>query len=244
MVITQIIAALIATSLLSGLGALFLGLNKERTKKLTPYLISLSAGTIFGGVFIHLVFKLANNLGYTRETGLLVLGGMFMSLLLERAVHWHCHNQDHHIEAFSYVLLAGDAVHNILDGILIATSFLAGLPAGIAATVGVALHKVPKEAGDFGILVESGFTKMKAVLFNVGVSLFMFIGAGIVLGLASIARNVNVFLLPLVIGNFVYIAGSDLLPRFKTDNSILLHSIMFSTGVAVMYAVPYVKGLV
>ena len=244
MVITQIIAALIATSLLSGLGALFLGLNKDRTEKLTPYLISLSAGTIFGGVFIHLVFKLANNLGYTRETGLLVLGGMFMSLLLERAVHWHCHNQDHHIEAFSYVLLAGDAVHNILDGILIATSFLAGLPAGIAATVGVALHKVPKEAGDFGILVESGFTKMKAVLFNVGVSLFMFIGAGIVLGLASIARNVNVFLLPLVIGNFVYIAGSDLLPRFKTDNSILLHSIMFSTGVAVMYAVPYVKGLV
>jgi zinc transporter ZupT len=72
----------------------------------------------------------------------------------------------------------------------------------------------------------------------------MFIGAGIVLGLASIAGNVNIYLLPLVIGNFVYIAGSDLLPRFKTDNSILLHSIMFSTGVAVMYAVPYVKGLV
>ncbi|MFO7793800.1 MAG: ZIP family metal transporter [Candidatus Nanohaloarchaea archaeon] len=244
MVFTTIIAALIATSLLSGLGALFLGLSKDRTEKLTPYLISLSAGTIFGGVFIHLVFKLANNLGYTRETGLLVLGGMFMSLLLERGVHWHCHNQNHHIEAFSYVLLAGDAVHNVLDGILIASSFLAGSPAGIAATVGVALHKVPKEAGDFGILVESGFSRVKAVLFNAGISLFMFMGAGIVLGLASIAQNVNVFLLPLVIGNFVYIAGSDLLPRFKTDDNLLLHSIMFSTGVAVMYAVPYVKGLV
>ena len=244
MVFTTIIAALFATSLLSGLGALFLGLSKDRTEKLTPYLISLSAGTIFGGVFIHLVFKLANNLGYTRETGLLVLGGMFMSLILERAVHWHCHNQDHHIEAFSYVLLAGDAVHNVLDGILIASSFLAGFPAGIAATVGVALHKVPKEAGDFGVLVESGFTRIKAVLFNLGISLFMFLGASIVLGLASIAQNVNVYLLPLVIGNFVYIAGSDLLPRFKTDNNLLLHSIMFSTGVAVMYAVPYVRGLI
>lgn len=244
MVTTQIIGALILTSILSGVGALFLGLNKDRTEKLTPYLISLSAGTIFGGVFIHLVFKLANNLGYTRETGLLVLGGMFMSLLLERGVHWHCHNQNHHIEAFSYVLLAGDAVHNILDGILIATSFLAGIPAGVAATVGVALHKVPKEAGDFGILVESGFTKTKAVMFNVGISLFMFIGAGIVLGLSSISGRVNIYLLPLVIGNFVYIAGSDLLPRFKTDNNILLHSIMFSLGVAVMYAVPYIKGLI
>lgn len=244
MVLPTVIIALLATSLLSGLGALFLGLSEERTEKLTPYLISLSAGTIFGGVFIHLVFKLANNLGYTRQTGLLVLGGMFMSLLLERVVHWHCHNQDHHIEAFSYVLLAGDAVHNVLDGILIASSFLVGLPAGIAATVGVMLHKVPKEAGDFGILVHSGFSRIKAVIFNLGISLFMFIGAGIVLGLASIAGSVNVYLLPLVIGNFVYIAGSDLLPRFKTEDNILIHSIMFSTGVAVMYAVPYVKGIV
>lgn len=244
MVLIETLIALSATFILSGLGALFLGLSEERTERMTPYLISLSAGTIFGGVFIHLVFKLANKLGYTRETGLLVLGGMFMSLILERGVHWHCHNKDHHVEAFSYVLLAGDAVHNVLDGILIASSFLAGLPAGIAATVGVMLHKVPKEAGDFGILVHSGFSRVKAVGFNIGISLFMFVGAGIVLGLASIAQNVNFYLLPLVIGNFVYIAGSDLLPRFKTEDNILLHSVMFSTGVAVMYAVPYVKALV
>lgn len=244
MVLSTTLIALFATSILSGLGALFLGLSEDRTEKLTPYLISLSAGTIFGGVFIHLVFKLANNLGYTRETGLLVLAGMFMSLLLERVVHWHCHNQDNHIEAFSYVLLAGDAVHNVLDGILIASSFLVGLPAGIAATVGVMLHKVPKEAGDFGILVHSGFSRIKAVIFNLGISLFMFVGAAIVLGLASIAGSVNVYLLPLVIGNFVYIAGSDLLPRFKTEDNLLIHSVMFSAGVAVMYAVPYVKGLI
>ena len=244
MVTQLIIGSIFAASLLSGLGALFLGLSEERTEKLTPYLISLSAGTIFGGVFIHLVFKLANKLGYTRETGLFVLAGMFLSLLLERVVHWHCHNKDHHVEAFSYVLLAGDAVHNVLDGILIASSFLVGLPAGIAATLGVMLHKVPKEAGDFGILVHSGFSRVKAVSFNIGISLFMFIGAGIVLALASVAGSINMYLLPLVIGNFVYIAGSDLLPRFKTEDNIFLHSVMFSAGVAVMYAVPYVKGLI
>jgi zinc and cadmium transporter len=242
--IIQVGAALVLTSLLSALGALFLGLSDERIDSLTPYLISLSAGTIFGGVFIHLIFKLAQTSGYSRESGLIVLVGMFLSLLLERVVHWHCHNQDHHVEAFSYVLLAGDAVHNILDGILIASSFLAGLPAGIAATVGVMMHKVPKEAGDFGVLVHSGFSKIKAVMFNIAVSLFMFIGAGLVIGLASLAENINLVLLPLVIGNFVYIAGSDLLPRFKEEKGLLLHSIMFSLGVAIMYLIPYLKQLI
>ena len=243
MVLDLITYSLVATSLLSGLGALFLALNDEKTEMLTPYLISLSAGTIFGGVFIHLVFKLANNVGYTRFTGLLILGGLAGSLVLERLVHWHCHNQDHHIEAFSYVLVAGDAVHNILDGILIASSFLVGSSAGIASTVAVMAHKIPKEAGDFGVLVESGFSQKKAVGFNIAISLFMFIGAGIVLALSTASSGINALLLPLVIGNFVYIAGADLLPRFKEDEDILLHLTMFGLGTAVMYSIPYLKNI-
>jgi len=242
MVLDLIAYSLVATSLLSGFGALFLALNDEKTEILTPYLISLSAGTIFGGVFIHLVFKLANNVGYTRFTGLLVLTGLAGSLVLERLVHWHCHNQDHHIEAFSYVLVAGDAVHNVLDGILIASSFLVGSSAGIASTVAVMAHKIPKEAGDFGVLVESGFSQKKAVGFNIAISLFMFIGAGIVLALSTASSGINASLLPLVIGNFVYIAGADLLPRFKEDEDILLHLTMFGLGTAVMYAIPFIKG--
>jgi zinc and cadmium transporter len=241
MVLELATAALAVVSVFSGIGALFLALSEDRMDELTPYLISLSAGTIFGGVFIHLVFKLANGLGYTRMTGLFVLVGMAGSLVLERLVHWHCHNQDHHVEAFSYVLVVGDAVHNVLDGILIASSFLAGIPAGIASTVAVVAHKVPKEAGDFGVLVDSGFSRQKALGFNIGISLFMFIGAGLVFALSAASASVNSLLLPLVIGNFVYIAGSDLLPRFKEDEDILLHLAMFSTGVAVMYSIPWIK---
>lgn len=241
MVADLVFYSLVATALLSGIGALFLALNDEKTQALTPYLISLSAGTIFGGVFIHLVFKLANNVGYTRLTGLLVLAGLAGSLVLERVVHWHCHNQDHHIEAFSYVLVAGDAVHNILDGILIASSFLVGTSAGIASTIAVMAHKIPKEAGDFGVLVESGFSSRKAVGFNIGISIFMFIGAGTVFALSAASQGINSFLLPLVVGNFVYIAGADLLPRFKEDEDILLHLAMFSLGIAVMYAIPFIK---
>lgn len=241
MITSLVFYSLIATALLSGIGALFLALNDEKTQALTPYLISLSAGTIFGGVFIHLVFKLANNVGYTRLTGLLVLSGLAGSLVLERVVHWHCHNQDHHIEAFSYVLVAGDAVHNILDGILIASSFIVGTSAGIASTIAVMAHKIPKEAGDFGVLVESGFSSKKAVGFNIGISVFMFLGAGAVFALSAASAGINNFLLPLVVGNFVYIAGADLLPRFKEDEDILLHLAMFSLGIAAMYAIPFIK---
>lgn len=241
MVLELVFIAIIAASLISATGALFLAMSAERAQRVTPYLISLSAGTIFGGVFIHLVYKLANGLGYTRFTGLLVLAGMGASLVLERLVHWHCHDQEHHVEAFSYVLVAGDAVHNVLDGILVATSFLAGIPSGIAATVAVMAHKVPKEAGDFGVLLESGFSRQKALLFNVSVNIFMFVGAAFVFLLSAYSSGVNAVLLPLVIGNFVYIAGSDLLPRFNSDEDILLHMGMFALGVALMYSIPFIQ---
>jgi len=240
--LTNIGTALLLTSVLSAVGAFFLFLSKEKVDNLVEYLISLSAGTIFGGVFIHLIFRLANPIGYTRETGLLVMAGIAFSLVLERTVHWHCHNQDIHEEPFSYVLLAGDGVHNILDGILIATSFLASTSAGIASTVAVAAHKVPKEVGDFGVLLEAGFTQKKAIGANILISVFMFLGAGIVLGLSTITGNIVALLLPLVVGNFIYIAGSDLLPRFKeSDTHIAPHLIMFSIGTAIMYAISFIK---
>jgi len=243
--LTNIATALLLTSVLSAIGAFFLFISKEKVDNLVEYLISLSAGTIFGGVFIHLIFRLANPIGYTRETGLLVMAGIALSLILERTVHWHCHNQEIHEEPFSYVLLAGDGVHNILDGILIATSFLASTSAGLASTVAVAAHKVPKEVGDFGVLLKAGFSREKAIGANILISLFMFLGAGIVLGLSTITGNIVALLLPLVVGNFIYIAGSDLLPRFKqSETHIAPHLVMFGIGTAIMYSIPFIKNLI
>jgi len=235
--------ALTLTSILSAIGAFFLFISKDKVDNLVQYMISLSAGTIFGGVFIHLIYRLANPIGYTRETGLLVMAGIALSLILERTVHWHCHNQEHHNEEpFSYVLLAGDGVHNILDGILITTSFLAATSAGIASTIAVAAHKVPKEVGDFGVLLEAGFTRKKAIAANILISLFMFLGAATVLALDTITGNIVALLLPLVVGNFIYIAGSDLLPRFKqSETHIAPHLFMFTIGTLIMYSIPYIK---
>jgi len=244
MVQQAIIASLLLTSVFSALGALFLFMSKEDFESFMSYLISLSAGTIFGGVFIHLIFRLANKFSYGRFTGLLVLAGIGGSFILERLVHWHCHHTENHREPLPYTLAAGDALHNVLDGILIATSFLASFSAGIAATIAVIAHKVPKELGDFGVMVSGGFSRLKALSVNIGISLFMFLGAGLVIGVSQLSSKAVPLLLPLVIGNFVYIAGSDLLPDFKDSNLWMRHFLVFSIGVAIMYAIPYIRALV
>jgi zinc and cadmium transporter len=243
MVATPIAISLIAASLFSALGAFFLFMSGEDFQKVTPYLISLSAGTIFGGVFIHLVFRLANKFSYGRITGLLIITGLVGSFILERVIHWHCHHTGRHEEPLPYVLAAGDSVHNILDGVLIATSFLASTSAGIAATVAIIAHKIPKELGDFGVMVDGGFSRLKALLFNFGISLFMFVGAGLVFGISQLSADSVPILLPLVVGNFVFIAGSDLLPEVKTEEDWHLHLVVFSIGVGLMYAIPYVRSL-
>lgn len=240
----QTLIALTITALFSAIGAFFLFISDRDFEKLTPFLISLAAGTIFGGVFIHLVFRLANKYSYGRETGLLIIAGMIGSFFLERVVHWHCHHTGRHEEPLPYVLAAGDSVHNLLDGVLIATSFLASTPAGIASTIAIIAHKIPKELGDFGVMVDGGFSQLKALSVNIGISVFMFLGAALVFGLSQISAATVPVLLPLVIGNFVFIAGSDLLPEFKTEDRWGLHLVMFGIGVAIMYAIPYIKAAV
>lgn len=241
MALQTVLTALVATSVFSAIGALFLFVTEKDFERITPFLISLAAGTIFGGVFIHLLFRLANKMSYGRVTGVLIIAGMIGSFFLERVVHWHCHHSGRHEEPLPYVLAAGDSVHNVLDGILITTSFLASGSAGIAATIAVIAHKIPKELGDFGVMVDGGFSRLKALGFNIGISTFMFLGAALVFGLSQISEATVGVLLPLVVGNFVFIAGSDLLPEFKTEEKWHLHILMFSMGVAIMYAIPYIK---
>lgn len=244
MVHNGIIISLLAASLFSAIGAFFLYVSNEDFDTVSPYLISLSAGTIFGGVFIHLIFRLANRFSYGRVTGLLIIAGIIASFLLERVVHWHCHHSGEHREPLPYVLAAGDSVHNVLDGVLIATSFLASTSAGIAATIAIIAHKVPKELGDFGVMVDYGFSRLKALGVNIAISLFMFIGAGLVLAISQISSSTVPILLPLVVGNFVFIAGSDLLPDFKGSENWISHLLVFSIGVGIMYSIPYIRSMI
>jgi len=242
-----ILGSVLAAAVLAAIGAVFLFMTEDELDRILIYLVSLSAGAIFGGTFIHLVPRYANNIGYTHFTGLVVMAGIAGSHLLEKIIHWHCHRMDHDVEPFSYMILAGDGIHNFIDGILIASSYLVSVSAGIAATVAVMLHKIPKEVGDFGVLVHGGFSRFKALAFNIGVGVFMLLGAGFVMLLSGV-EGVRQLLIPLVIGNFVYIAGTDLFPEIKggheADQKLVFA--VFLLGIGLMYSIvllkPYLPG--
>lgn len=242
-----ILGSILAAAILAALGAVFLVMSDRSRDRILIYLVSLSTGAIFGGTFIHLVPRYANNIGYTHFTGVVVMAGIAGSHLLEKVIHWHCHRMDHDVEPFSYMILAGDGLHNFIDGLLIASSYLVSVSAGIAATVAVMLHKIPKEVGDFGALIHGGFSEKKALAFNIGVGLFMFFGAGFVI-LASGFQNAEKILIPLVIGNFVYIAGTDLFPEIKEghDADHFLVFLTFLVGIGLMYSIvllrPFIPG--
>ncbi|WEL20038.1 ZIP family metal transporter [Candidatus Nanohalococcus occultus] len=241
MVAALAVTAIILTSLLATLGAFLLAFNPEKREAVLPYLIALSTGAIFGGVFIHLIFKYINKYGFTRLTGLTIastIGGM---LFLEKIIHWHCHHSESDKEPFSYMVLFGDAIHNIFDGIIIASGFVISTQAGIVATIGIILHKIPKEIGDFATLVTGGFSEREALLFNFGVGVFMLLGGGVVL-LFQGSAVVESVLLPVAIGSLIYIGGTDLFPEIKEHhlNNFYL-AVSFFTGVAVMYAIVLIK---
>lgn len=135
--------------------------------------------------------------------------------------------------------LLGDALHNFIDGALIAGSYLASVQVGVATTIAVVLHEIPQEMGDFGVLLHSGFSKRKALLFNFFSALTAVFGAIIVLYFYSIIDNFEVLLVSFTVGGFVYIAGSDLIPELHHEEGIknsIAQIIVFLLGIAAMGA--------
>ena len=92
----------------------------------------------------------------------LVIVGFLIFLFIEKVVHWrHCHEADCEVHTFGYMNLVGDSVHNLMDGLAIAASFVGGPQLGIATTLAIIFHEIPQEVGDFGVLLHSGFSKAK-----------------------------------------------------------------------------------
>jgi zinc and cadmium transporter len=115
--------------------------------------------------------------------------------------------------------LLGDGLHNLLDGMLIAASFLTHPGVGVLTTVAVSLHEVPRELGSFGVFVHGGVSPRRAVLYNVGTALLSVAGAAGVLAAGPHAASLARALLPFAAGNFLYIAASLLVPLVRRAGS-------------------------
>ena len=209
--------AVILVSLVSLVGILYYFLSQKVLDKVLLLFVSLSAGSLLGGAFFHLLPEVVEEKGgMTISISLSVVGGILLFFLLEKYIHWHhCHKptSEDHPHHLAVMNLVGDGVHNLVDGLIIAGSFLASIPTGIATTLAVILHEVPQEIGDFGVLVYSGISKARALFFNFISALLAVLGAGIGLMLGSSSEMFVQFILPFAAGGFIYVAGTDLIPE-------------------------------
>jgi zinc and cadmium transporter len=209
------IASVIVVSLVSFVGVVTLSVRLERLRKVLLCLVSFSAGALLGGAFLHLLPEAAEA-GFGMEISIYVLAGMLVSFSVEKLVCWrHCHvpTSEEHPHPFAYMNLFGDGVHNFIDGLIIGTSYLAGVPLGIATTVAVIFHEIPQEMGDFGVLIHGGFSIRKAMTMNFLSALTAVAGTVVALVVGGFVEGLTSFLLPFAAGGFIYIASSDLIPE-------------------------------
>lgn len=142
-----------------------------------------------------------------------VILGIMVFFSIEKFLHWrHCHEEECEVHTFAYVSLIGDAVHNFIDGMIIAATFVVGFELGFVTTLAVIFHEIPQEIGDFGVLIYGGFTKVKALTYNFVTALTAILGA-IVTYYVVYLRNNYALLVPFAAGGFIYIAATDLMPE-------------------------------
>lgn len=236
---------ILGTTLIAGLLGLvggFLLLWKESfAKRFSSALISVAAGSMLGAVFFDLLPESIERAG--NRAFLFVLAGIILFFLIEKfLILYHCHEhgvcETHNLRTTRPLILLGDSVHNFLDGVVIATSFLVSVPLGIVAAIATVAHELPQEIGDFGVLLHSGMKKGKVLLWNFISGLASLAGAVLVILLADKVEGLTAVLLPVATGGFIYIAASDLIPELHREvrvRSSLLHLVLLFSGIAVIW---------
>jgi zinc and cadmium transporter len=229
-------------SLISLIGLAAFSIRIEILKKILLYMVSFSAGGLFGDAFIHLLPEAFEKLGFSLEISIFLIFGIFFSFILEKFIRWrHCHipTTEEHPHPFAFMNLFGDALHNFIDGLIIGASYLASIPVGIATTLAVIMHEIPQEIGDFSVLVYGGFSRIKALFFNFLTALSSFLGAISALLLGTYINNVIHLLISFAGGTFIYIAGSDLIPEMHKEVELrasIIQLVMFLLGIGVMFS--------
>ncbi len=214
--ILLIVASSFLISLIAFIGIVSLAVKDKVLDKILLCLVGFAAGALIGGAFLHLLPETVEK--STNMNVFLALSfGFFLFFLLEKLLWRHCHKGKCDIHPFAYINLVGDGVHNFIDGLVLAASFLSSVELGIVTSLAVAFHEIPQEIGDFGVLVYGGMEKSRALILNFITALSV-IGGGIVgYYLSSIVGESIIYLLPFTAGGFIYIAASDLIPELHKE---------------------------
>jgi zinc and cadmium transporter len=253
---------IIVFSLLGGvlsvlLASTFLMLPDRLRVTMVPRLVSYAIGSLLGAAFLALLPHALTSPGVTDPHQLLtvVLVGILVFFSLEKLVLWrHCHSAsceahghgsahhhketDHAHESAANLILVGDAVHNLVDGVLIAAAFLNDFDLGVVTAFAVIAHEIPQEVGDFAILLQGGFSRGKALLFNILASVTTVVGAVATYFFLAQAMHLTPYFLAIAASSFLYIAVADLIPGLhrKVDVSATVQQLLLiAAGVLTIY---------
>lgn len=231
-----ILAGGLAMSAIAMIGGLTVLLRPATVERLLLPLVALAAGTLLGGAFFHMVPEGSRALAPV-TAAIWLLAGFTVFLLLEQFLNWHHGHGGRRPAPMTYLVLIGDALHNFLGGLAIASTFLLDPRAGFVAWLAAAAHEVPQELGDFGVLVHGGWTRRQALAWNLVSALSFPVGA-VIAFVASWHLELSGLVL-LGAGNFLYLAASDLIPEIKAEARLsrsLAHFACFAAGLGLMLA--------
>jgi zinc and cadmium transporter len=235
--IAQAILANLVVSAVSLVGVVFFfGDWRERRAML---FVSFAAGVLLATTFLELLPEAMRRRTGDANVFTATLAAMGAFFVLERFLHgFHGHHEHElhthelHVATAGWLILVGDSLHNFIDGVVIAATFLVNPALGVATTVAVAAHEIPQEIADFGILLNSGFTRTTALVLNFASGLFAVLGALCCYGLEGLVERHLAWVMAATAGMFIYVAASDLLPE-------LHHTAGRQTW---LYAVPFFFG--
>jgi zinc and cadmium transporter len=196
--------------------------------RLVKGLVSLSAGVLLGTALLHVLPEAFESQASAHDLFLTLLAGLIFFWLLEKAelyrhVHHHegdGHDHHHHFDAQQagrggISILVGDGIHNFCDGVIIAAAFLADTHLGIVTALAIVAHEIPQEAGDFIVLLNAGFSRARALLYNALSGLASVLGG--IAGYFAVGPFEAIFpyLLVVASSSFIYVAVADLLPQLQ-----------------------------
>lgn len=220
-ILSLIMLFCLAGSLLSVLFAAIILLFPVKIRTgLLPVLVSYAAGTLLGAAFMGMIPKALAGAS-PKSVSIAVLSGIIVFFLLEKLVIWrHCHKQDCEVHnASGPIIIVGDALHNFIDGVIIASAFLLSTETGIAASIAVIAHEIPQEVGDFALLLDYGYSRSKALLLNVLSSLATLVGAFAAFMALQETRSMIPYVLAISSASFIYIALADIMPGLQKKHS-------------------------
>lgn len=239
-----VILASLGGSLFSLVGGLLLLSKKLSVSRVQRVAIPFAAGALLAAAFMDLLPEAFEEAG-SLKASIIVLVGFVAFFIFERFLGWfhhhhahpEAHPHDHKQKTTGSLIVFGDTLHNLIDGLVIGAAFLVDPATGIITTLAIAAHEIPQEIGDFGVLLSLGMRRRNVLLVNIASALATVIAATAVYALGGVFEGLEPVLLALTAGMFIYIAASDLVPTIHNETSSRvanLQTLIFIIGITLV----------